>query len=232
MRFPVTESTLLLVFSLLAFLFTISVHESAHALVADRCGDPTARLMGRLSLNPFRHVELWGTILVPLLTMFSGLPMIGWAKPTPVDTRRLNHPRRDSILVSAAGPASNLLTAGVCVGLLLLVRALSSEGARIVEQLSLVGGAGLHGSVLNPAATLIYRLLTISVILGVFNLLPVPPLDGSHILGQLLPARALGVYRSAAPFGFLVLLAVFWYTPLDQWLFERPLRWCNSLLRM
>lgn len=227
-----TESTLLLVFSLLAFLFTISVHESAHALVADRCGDPTARLLGRISLNPLRHIELWGTILVPVLTMFSGLPMIGWAKPTPVDVRRLRRPRRDNILVSAAGPASNILTAVVCLAVLLLVRAVSSEGAAVVERLSLVGSAGLEGSALNPLATLVYRLLMISVILGLFNLLPVPPLDGSHILGQVLPGRALNLYRAAAPFGFLVLLVVFWYTPLDQRLFDHPMRWCNSLLRL
>jgi len=228
----VTESSLLLVFSLLAFLFSISIHESAHALVADRCGDPTARDLGRISLNPLRHIELWGTILVPVLTAFSGLPMIGWAKPTPVDTSRLRNPRRDNILVSAAGPASNLLTALACLLLLLALRAFSSEGATIVEQLSFVGSAGLQGSALNPLATLLYRLLTISVILGMFNLLPVPPLDGSHILGQLLPAPVLGLYRAAAPFGFLILLVVFWYTPLDQWLFDRPMRWCNSLLRL
>jgi len=228
----VTESALLLIFSLLAFLFTISVHESAHALVADRCGDPTARLLGRISLNPLRHMELWGTVLVPVLTAVSGLPMIGWAKPTPVDTSRLRQRRRDSILVSAAGPASNLLTALICLALLLLVRVASDEGARVVEQLSLVGSAGLHGSVLNPLATLVYRLLYISVILGMFNLLPVPPLDGSHIVSELLPGRVLGLYRAAAPFGFLIILVIFYYTPLDQWLFDRPMRWCNSLLRM
>jgi Zn-dependent protease len=228
----VNESTLLLLFSLLAFLFSISAHESAHALVADRCGDSTARLLGRISLNPLRHVELWGTLLVPILTAVSGLPMIGWAKPTPVDVSRLRNPRRDNILVSAAGPASNLLTALACLGALLLVRGSSGEGARLVEQLSLVGSAGLEGSFLNPLSTLIYRLLMISVILGMFNLLPVPPLDGSHILAQVLPARAFNLYRAAAPFGFLILLVVFWYTPLDQWLFDHPMRWCNSLLRM
>ena len=227
-----TESALLLIFGLLAFLFSISVHESAHALVADRCGDPTARLLGRISLNPLRHIEVWGTILVPILTVVSGLPMIGWAKPTPVDVSRLRQPRRDNILVSAAGPASNLLTALVCLAVLLLIRTASAEGARVVEQLSLVGSAGLHGSALNPLATLLYRLLTISVVLGMFNLLPVPPLDGSHIVGQLLPAPMLQLYRAAAPFGFLILLVVFWYTPLDQWLFDHPMRWCNSLLRM
>jgi Zn-dependent protease len=228
----VTESTLLLIFSLLAFLFTISIHESAHALVADRCGDPTARLLGRISLNPLRHMELWGTVLIPLLTAVSGLPMIGWAKPTPVDTSRLRQRRRDSILVSAAGPASNLLTALVCLALLLALRASSDEGTRVVEQLALVGSAGLQGSVLHPLATLVYRLLTISVILGMFNLLPVPPLDGSHIVGELLPGRVLSLYRAAAPFGLLIILALFWYTPVDQWLFDHPMRWCNSLLRM
>ena len=227
-----TESTLLLAFSLLAFLFTISVHESAHALVADRCGDPTARLLGRVSLNPLRHMELFGTVLVPLLTAWSGMPVIGWAKPTPVDVSRLRRPGRDNVLVSAAGPASNLATALLCLLALFVLRLASTEGAAIVERLALVGSAGLHGSFLNPLATLLHRLLYISLILGMFNLLPIPPLDGSHIVGQWLPVPLQAAYRSAAPFGFLILMAVFWYTPVDQWLFDRPMGWCNALLRM
>ena len=229
--FSVSETALFFLFSFLAFLFAISVHESAHALVADRCGDPTARLDGRISLNPLRHMELFGTVLLPVMMAISGLPTIGWAKPTPVVLQNLRHPRRDNILVSAAGPASNLLTALLCLLVLSAVRLASSDGARIVEELAVTGSASLDGSALNPVASLLYRLLALSLILGVFNLLPVPPLDGSHILGSLLPPRARMLYRGVSGFGFLILLVIFWYTPLDTWMFEPPLRLFNSFLR-
>jgi Zn-dependent protease len=228
----VSEATLLFLFSFLAFLFSISVHESAHALVADRCGDPTARLLGRISLNPLRHMELFGTVVLPILMFLSGLPTFGWAKPTPVVPSKLRNPRRDDMLVSFAGPASNLLVALLCVAALLAIRAASAEGARVVEQLSYVGVAGMEGSPLIPAAMLLYRLLWISVILGIFNLLPVPPLDGSHILSQLLPPRAQSWYLSVSRFGFILLLVALWYTPLDTWIFDRPMRVFNSILRM
>jgi len=227
----VTESTLLVLLTFLAFLFTISVHESAHALAADRCGDPTARLLGRISLNPLRHMELFGTLVVPVMTYFSGLPTFGWAKPTPVDVSRLRHPRRDNMLVSAAGPASNFLTAVVCLAALLAVRLSSSEGAGMVERLALTGSAGIEGSALTPLATLVYRLLVISVVLGMFNLIPVPPLDGSHIVHQLLPPSLQRWYSRLSPFGFLIILAAFWFTPLDEWIFDRPLRLFNALLK-
>ena len=227
-----SETALFFLFSFLAFLFSISVHESAHALVADRCGDPTARLLGRISLNPIRHIEIFGTVVLPLITFFSGLPTFGWAKPTPVVPSKFRRPRRDDMLVSVAGPVSNLLTALVCLVALLAIRATSQEGARIVEELSFVGKTGLEGSALVPVAAILYRLLVVSVILGIFNLLPVPPLDGSHILSQLLPPRARDLYRSASRYGFMILLIVMWYTPLDTWIFDRPMRLFNSLLRM
>ena len=227
-----TETTLFFLFSFLAFLFTISVHESAHALVADRCGDPTAKLAGRISLNPLRHMELFGTVILPVMTALSGLATFGWAKPTPVDLRKLRNPQRDDILVSAAGPASNILTAVACLAALLLIRVTSAEGAQVVERLAVTGSAGAEGSVLNPLAWLLHRLLVISVILGIFNLFPIPPLDGSHILHQLLPLRARAWYRNAGRYGFVLLLLIFWYTPLTRWVFDPAMRLCNSLLRM
>jgi len=227
----VSDTALLVLFSFVAFLFTISVHESAHALVADRCGDSTARLLGRVSLNPLRHAELFGTVIFPAVTALGGLTL-GWAKPTPVDLRKLRHPRRDDILVSAAGPASNLMTALLCLGALLAIRLASAEGARVVERLALTGRPDIAGSLLNPLAWLLHRVLVISVVLGIFNLLPVPPLDGSHIFRHLLPARLQDWYGRAGRFGFLILLVAFWYTPLDEWLFGPAMRLCNSLLRL
>ena len=226
------ETTLYLLFSFLAFLFTISVHESAHALVADRCGDPTARLAGRISLNPLRHMELFGTVLLPLMTVLTGSVLFGWAKPTPVDLSKLRRPRRDDILVSAAGPASNLVTALLAVLVLLLIRLTSSEGARVVERLASTGSAGIEGSVLNPVAWLLHRLLVVSVVLGIFNLFPIPPLDGSHIVHQLLPLPVRAWYRSAGRYGFLILVLVLWYTPLSRWTIDPAMGLFNSWLRM
>jgi len=227
----VSETALFFLSSFLAFLFAICVHESAHALAADRCGDPTARLLGRISLNPLRHIELFGTIVIPAVTAVSGLPMIGWAKPTPVDPSRLRRPRWDDMLVSAAGPASNFLTALVAVGILAGIRSGSAEGAAVVESLAWTGSAPPPGSAFGAVALLLYRLLTISLVLGIFNLLPVPPLDGSHIVGQLLPERARALYRSAGQYGFLILLVIFWYTPLDEKLFRPAMDLFNKVLR-
>src|SRR6201982_2357863 len=103
------------VFQMIAFLFAISMHESAHAWMANRCGDPTARMLGRISLNPIRHIDPVGTILLPAIAMISHFPVIGWAKPTPVDPRHFKNPMRDDILTSLAGPASNLIVASLSV---------------------------------------------------------------------------------------------------------------------
>ncbi len=98
-------------YQMIAFLFAISVHESAHAWTASRCGDPTARMLGRVSLNPIRHIDLFGTIILPLVAAFSGIPLLGWAKPTPVDPRNFRRPVFDDILTSVAGPVSNFMVA-------------------------------------------------------------------------------------------------------------------------
>lgn len=232
MAVAVSETTLHFAFGFLAFLFSISVHESAHAWVADRCGDPTARLAGRISLNPLRHIELFGTIVLPLLTALSGFAMFGWARPTPVDLSKLRHPRRDDMLVSVAGPASNLATAVACLLALVAIRSTSQEGARIVQRLASTGTGDLQGSAVDPMAWLLYRLLIISIVLGIFNLFPVPPLDGSHILHQLLPGWARAGYRSVSRYGFIILLLVLSYTPLARWTFLPAMDLCNSLLRM
>jgi Zn-dependent protease len=231
MALTVSQTALYFGFSFLAFLFAISVHESAHALVADRCGDPTARLAGRISLNPLRHIELFGTIILPILGALGGFAMFGWARPTPVDPTKLRNPRRDDILISTAGPASNLLTAVCCVLALFVIRLASSEGAQIVDRLATTGAPGSDGSALIPIAWLLHRLVVISVVLGIFNLFPVPPLDGSHILHQLLPQPVRAWYRAGARYGFLVLLFVLWYTPVGRWTFIPAMNLVNSLLR-
>ncbi len=219
-----------IIFDVVAFLFAISIHESAHAWSANRLGDPTARLLGRISLNPARHIDPVGTILFPLLGALSGLPMFGWAKPTPVDPRRLRNPRRDDVLVSGAGPASNFLLAIAALLLLLGIRFTSQEGAAIVAFLPF-GASGTGGSILVAVSFLFYRFLVINLLLGVFNLIPVPPLDGSHMLAGVLPDRLRQVYQEVGRFGFLLLFLLL-MTDIPYLLFSPVLRLFQSLLRL
>ena len=214
-----------LIFDIVALLFAISIHESAHAWSANQLGDPTARLLGRISLNPLRHIDPLGTVVFPLLLALSGLPIFGWAKPTPVDPRNLRQPIRDDVLVSAAGPASNFLVALVAVMLLLGLRAVSAQGAAVVS--GLAAGSAQGETWLTPVALLFYHFLLINLLLGVFNLIPIPPLDGSHILSffHLLPDRLRSV------FWFLLLLLVLW-TGVPFRLFLPVLGLFHSLLRL
>jgi len=176
-------------------LFSLTVHESAHAWTADRLGDPTARLLGRVSLNPVVHADLFGTVIFPLISMMSGVPLIGWAKPVPVNIGRLRRHRSDYVLVAAAGPASNLLIAVIAAALLALM-----PSTPIV-----FGSAEISA----PLLTFIRRALTLNVLLAVFNMLPIPPLDGGNVLGGILP-RPLAVRYDALvrPYGFILLYAL------------------------
>jgi Zn-dependent protease len=165
-------------------LVSLTVHEAAHAWTADRLGDSTARLLGRVSLNPAAHVDLIGTVLFPLIAMISGVPLIGWAKPVPVDLGNLRHPRRDYLFIAAAGPASNLLLAAVFA---FAYRTLTPGPDTIV--FAVIGTA-----------------LLLNVLLAVFNMVPIPPLDGGNVLAGLLPPRLASAYdRAIRPYGFIIL---------------------------
>ena len=179
----------------IVLLFSLTVHETAHAFTADRLGDPTARLLGRISLNPAVHADPIGTILFPLLAMITNVPLIGWAKPVPVNVGRLRNGRRDYVLVAAAGPASNLVLA-VAAGLAL--RLLTVSPVTLGEP-----------NVSVPLATFFYRALYINVLLAVFNMIPIPPLDGGNVLGGLLPFEWGRRFDALVrPYGFLLLYAL------------------------
>ena len=192
-------------YQMIAFLFAISVHESAHAWTASRCGDQTARMLGRVSLNPIRHIDLFGTIILPLVAALSGIPLLGWAKPTPVDPRNFRRPVFDDILTSVAGPISNFIIATGALFILGVIALSSTTGHSIVD--SLPGGysSDLPDSAFTPVAMLFYELMVINIVLAVFNLIPVPPLDGSHVLRHFLPDSVRMVYDRI---GFFALLAL------------------------
>ncbi len=172
-----------LVLKLPALLIAVTVHELAHALVADRLGDPTARRLGRITLNPLPHID-------PLGALCFVLAGFGWAKPVPVNAQNLRHPVRDMTWVAAAGPIANFLAA---FGALLLLR--------------MLGQAGLLPDPLRVAMSYVF---SFNLILGIFNLIPLPPLDGGHFLGYLLPRSAAGLVRMLEQYGmFILLLLVF-----------------------
>jgi Zn-dependent protease len=192
-----------ILFQIIAFLFAISVHESAHAWMANRCGDPTARMLGRITLNPIKHIDPVGTILLQAIAMISHFPVIGWAKPTPVDSRHFKNPVRDDILTSLAGPASNLLVASGSVVGLALVANISPLGRALVH-----GYAAESSSILVPITRLLEWFMYINVLLAAFNVIPIPPLDGSHVLRHFLPESMRRAYDMAGMIGLVLLFLV------------------------
>lgn len=179
------------VIQLAVILFAISFHESAHAWMAFRWGDSTAKDLGRISLNPIQHIDPFGSILLPMLLYFTSGLLFGYAKPTPVDLRNTRDPRRADMAISAAGPLSNFLLCVVGVVVLVLLRRFYTGGST---------------SVVEPLWAVASAFVMVNFSLGVFNLIPIPPLDGSHVAAALLGPRVAQFYRTIAPFGFLLLI--------------------------
>jgi len=180
--------------SFIVLLFSLTVHEMAHAWTADRLGDPTARLLGRVSFNPLVHADPIGTVLFPLIALISHYPLIGWAKPVPVDQRHLRRPRRDFVLVAAAGPASNLVLALIASSLLAVLP---------VTPVTL-GEPNASA----PIASMLAQAKWLNVMLAVFNMIPIPPLDGGNVVGGLLPRPLARQFDMVRPYGFLLLYAL------------------------
>ena len=175
-------------------LFSLTVHESAHAWSAWRFGDPTAQRLGRISLNPVRHIDPIGTLLLPLVAFTTGAPIIGWAKPVPVNGHNLDNPRRDFLYIAAAGPASNLVLAGLAS---LVMRSVP------VSPIELGLGPAL------PVWRIASVAFELNLLLAVFNMVPIPPLDGGNVLAGLLPSGLANLYdRLIRPWGFLLLYAL------------------------
>jgi Zn-dependent protease len=184
---------------ILPLVFAIVCHEVAHGWVALALGDPTAQNARRLTLNPLRHVDPIGTIVLPGMLALAHAPVFGWAKPVPVNARRLRHPRRDMMLVGAAGPAMNFVLALIgALALGLLLRDAGSTPGNLVRFLS---------------DSLVY-FIAVNVSLGIFNLLPIPPFDGSHIVEGLLPLRAAIAYSRLRPYGMPLMLVLLLVLPL------------------
>ncbi len=198
-----------IIFQIVVLLFAISLHEAAHGWMAWRLGDPTARMLGRVTLNPLRHIDPFGTILLPLLCVYAGFPLIGWAKPTPVTTRNFKHIKRDDILTTLAGPASNLLTAVVALVILLVLKFFNAAtvlAAVMSAQMGAVNAAAMNSSpVLFPVTLLLYYAVLLNLVLMAFNLIPLPPLDGSHVVRNLLPYNWLRAYDSIGMIGLILI---------------------------
>jgi Zn-dependent protease len=200
------------VFQAIVFLFAISFHESAHAWMANRCGDPTARMLGRISLNPLRHIDPFGTVILPLIALYYHIPVLGWAKPTPVDPRNFRHQVRDDILTAVVGPVSNFVVAAGALFFLIAIGLASHLGAGIInvipsafpDRLDVL--ANQTNSLLMPISLLAYELMLINIVLAVFNLIPVPPLDGSHVLRHFLPDQVRRVYDTVGWIGLIALI--------------------------
>ncbi|MFZ5876686.1 MAG: site-2 protease family protein [Nitrospirota bacterium] len=205
---PLTEFLHTLSIAALPILLAITLHEAAHGFVADRKGDPTARYLGRLTLNPLAHIDWFGTVLLPLVLLYAGGIMFGYAKPVPVNFMNLRRPKADMVWVAAAGPLANL---GLAVMFGLVLRALGAfSGAS--NTVSAGGEPGFQ--ILEPVVQMLIFGVVVNVFLMLFNLLPIPPLDGGRVLVGLLPEAASRRVAGLEPYGMLIVILLVFLDPL------------------
>ncbi len=192
------------------FLLSAAVHESAHAWTAFKFGDPTAKLQNRISLNPANHIDIVGTVIIPFVVFLSGIPIIGWARPTPVNQSNFANPRRDGMFVSGAGPVSNLLS----VAALAVLWHIAFSFIHKTPQVEITVAARI-------ALLFCYVFsmgILVNLMLAVFNMLPIHPLDGSGVLEGLLPRSWAEAYEKMRPFGFIILIVLFYLPAFGQFI--------------
>lgn len=212
---PLSQVLYAVSYMALPLLLAMVLHEYAHGWVANRYGDPTARLAGRLTMNPLAHVDPFGTVILPLLCLLlPGGFFLGWAKPVPVDPSRLQNPRRHMALVAAAGPGMNLALAVASAALLGGIMMIDpSLAAYWPPQPGLSPRRDLSGMLLLPLAAMALYSVFINVLLMVFNLIPIPPLDGGRVLTSLLPSRPAMALNRLEPYGMLVIVMLIMFDP-------------------
>lgn len=202
----------------LPVLFAITLHEAAHGWVAKQLGDPTAQMLGRLTLNPLKHIDPIGTVIVPLIMVTLTSFVFGWAKPVPVTWENLRQPKRDMALVALAGPGANLLMLILWVLVIFLAAGFAGViGAVAAQFLIYMGYAGIF----------------INLVLMLLNMLPIPPLDGSRVMSSVLPNHLAWQYNRIEPYGFIILLALLFTGVLGQILLPPinfSMRWLDGLL--
>ena len=175
----------------ICLLFSLCVHEAAHAAMANWCGDPSARLLGRMTLDPRKHIDPIGTVVMPLLMLMTGIPYIfGWAKPVPFLPSNLNNIRRDPVLIALAGPVSNVIIAVSCAGILRVFFLLAANDVTF--------------SLMSTLMMIVMFLMIINILLALFNMIPLPPLDGHHVLYYFLPQRGRELMDNIGPFGIII----------------------------
>jgi len=210
-------------------LFALSLHEAAHAWVADSLGDYTARHLGRVTLNPLAHVDAVGTILFPLLQMIMHFPLIGWAKPVPVNPVHLKHPQRDQAWISLAGPGANLMAGILTFAVLAALKLSSAKAGFLLNYMIRTYQIPAEKGILAPLLGILFFTLIINLALALFNIIPIPPLDGHWMLYAILPYNAARGLEKLGSYGFILLYGLMFLGVFH--LIFIPVQWVLTVLR-
>jgi len=202
---------MLVFIQIIVLIFAFSVHEASHAYAAYRLGDPTAYMLGRVTLNPIKHIDPWGTLVMPTLALVYGFPLLGWAKPCPVTLRNFRKVKRDDIITTLAGPVSNLAMALAALILLVILKHTPGVGHDAVYAAMDIATPAYRDQVdttnlpaMFPIALLLYYGILTNVLLFIFNLIPIPPLDGSRIIRYFLPPKVEQIYNQIGGYGIIL----------------------------